>query len=147
MSDAVQQVPDDIKKQFVEEVKLRGYDDKYIDRKEEKEILQMAIKQQISIESARAALQQVCESQNYVLESCVVTKLEDILETSASNDGEIDEKEFNDAVHNLKKWTNGKKTDNQCKKMIIEVIDENAYKTSRGWFSNWYANVKHSVGA
>lgn len=145
MSDAVQ-VPDDIKRQFVEEVKLRGYDDKYIDRREEREILQMAIKQSISIDSARAALQQVCESQNYVLESVVISKMSDVLETFSTNDGSIDEKEFNDTVRNMKKWTNGKKTDNQCKKMIIEVIDANAYKTSRGWFSNWYAAVKQSVG-
>ena len=33
---------DEVKKRFVEEVKLRAYDDKYIDRTEEREILQIA---------------------------------------------------------------------------------------------------------
>ena len=65
---------EEIKKQFVEQVKLRGYDDKYIDRKEEKEILQLALQNQISVDSARSALAQVCEAQDYVLESKVVNQ-------------------------------------------------------------------------
>jgi hypothetical protein len=138
---------DDVKKRFVEEVKLRAYDDKYVDRKEEREILQIAIQNGVGVDSARAALAQVCEAQDYVLESKVLTQLKDILDTSAGNDGSIDEKEFNDAVLNCKKWTKGKKNDIQCKKMVIEVIDDNSYKTSKGWFSNWYANVKTEVGS
>src|SRR5436853_5341470 len=102
---------DEIKKQFVEQVKLRAYDDKYIDRKEEREILQIALQNGISVDSARSALLQVCEAQDYVLESKVITQLGDILDTSAGNDGHIDEKEFNDAVLNCKKWTKGKKND------------------------------------
>jgi len=138
---------DEVKKRFVEEVKLRAYDDKYIDRKEEREILQIAIQGSISVDSARAALAQVCEAQNYVLESAVLAKLKDILDTSAGNDGKIDEKEFNDAFLNCKKWTQGKKNDIQCKKMVIEIIDDNSYKTSKGWFSSWYDRVKQELGA
>src|SRR5881227_3253439 len=76
---------DEIKKRFVEEVKLRAYDDKYIDRTEEREILQIALQNGISVDSARAALAQVCESQDYVLETRVLTQLKDILDTSAGN--------------------------------------------------------------
>jgi hypothetical protein len=137
---------DEVKKRFVDEVKLRAYDDKYIDRKEEREILQIALQSGISFDSARSALAQVCEAQDYVLESSVLARLKDVLDTSAGNDGAVDEKEFNDAVLNCKKWTKGKKNDVQCKKMVIEIIDEASYKTSKGWFSNWYANVKRELG-
>jgi hypothetical protein len=89
---------------------------------------------------------QVCEAQDYVLESKVRDQLKDILDTSAGNDGSIDEKEFNDAVLNCKKWTKGKKNDVQCKRMVIEIIDESSYKTSKGWFSSWYTNVKKEIG-
>lgn len=136
----------DMKKRFVEEIKLRAYDDKYVDRKEEKEILQIAIQGGIGVDSARAALSQVCEAQNFVLESGVVAKLKDIIDTSAGNDGKIDEKEFNDAVLNCKKWTQGKKNDIQCKKMVVEIIIDNTYKTSTGWFSSWFDRVKKEVG-
>ena len=137
---------DDVKRQFVEQVKLRAYDDKYIDKNEEREILQIALQQGVTVDSARAALAQVCEAQNYVLESKVLTQLKDILDTSASNDGKIDEKEFNDAVALCKKKTQGKKNDVACKKMVIQVIEDESYKVKTGLFSNWYARVKKEVG-
>lgn len=137
---------DEVKKRFVEEVKLRAYDDKYIDKNEEREILQIALQQGVSVDSARAALAQVCEANGYVLEGKVITQLKDVLDTQAGNDGRIDEKEFNDAVSMCKKFTQGKRTDIQCKRMIIEIIEDNVYKTSKGWFSDWYTRIKKEVG-
>ena len=137
---------DEVKKRFVEEVKLRAYDDKYIDRNEEREILQYALQQGVTVDSARAALAQVCEANAYVLESKVLNEIKDLIETFASNDGKIDEKEFNDAVAQCKKKTQGKKNDVQCKRMVIEVIEDNSYKVKTGLFSNWFNRVKKEVG-
>src|SRR5437588_2969926 len=117
---------DDVKKRFVEEVKLRAYDDKYIDKNEEREILQIAIQQGIGVESARAALSQVCEAQNYVLESKVLSEIKDLIDTFANNDGVVSEKEFSDSVAQLKKRCQGKRNDIQCKKMVIEIIEDNS---------------------
>ncbi len=137
---------DDVKRQFVEQVKLRAYDDKYIDKNEEREILQIALQQGVTVDSARAALAQVCETNGYVLESRVLNDVKDLIDTFASNDGKIDEKEFNDAVAQLKKRCQGKRNDVQCKKMVIEVIEDNSYKVKTGMFSNWYARVKKDTG-
>jgi hypothetical protein len=137
---------DDVKRRFVEEIKLRAYDDKYIDKNEEREILQIAIQQGVSVDSARAALAQVCESHSFVLESKVLNEVKDLIETFASNDGKVDEKEFNDAVAQLKKRCQGKRNDVQCKKMVIEIMEDNSYKVKTGLFSNWYARVKKDVG-
>jgi hypothetical protein len=137
---------DEVKRQFVEQVKLRGYDDKYIDKNEEREILQIALTQGVTVDSARAALAQVCDAQGYVLESKVLLDIKDAVDTFAGNDGKIDEKEFHDALTMLRKKTNGKKNDVQLKRMLIEIIDDNAYKVKTGMFSNWYARVKKEVG-
>ncbi len=137
---------DDVKKRFVEEVKLRAYDDKYIDKNEEREILQIALQSGVTVDSARAALAQVCESNGYVLESKVLSEIKDLIETFASNDGKIDEKEFNDCVTQLKKRCQGKKNDIQVKRMVIEIIDDNSYKVKTGLFSNWFSRVKKEVG-
>ena len=80
---------DEIKKRFVEDVKLRAFDDKYIDKTEEREILQVAIQQGVTIESARASLAQVCDGNGYVLESAVLRTLKDNLDIFAGNDGVI----------------------------------------------------------
>jgi hypothetical protein len=68
------------------------------------------------------------------------------MDTLANNDGQVDEKEFNDAVTTCRKWTQGRRLDAQCKLLVVEIIEENAYKTSRGWFRSWYDRVKKEVG-
>jgi hypothetical protein len=137
---------ENVKKRFVEEIKLRAFDDKYIDKNEEREVLQIALQQGVGVDGARAALRQVCEAQGFVLESNVREQAKNLLDTLAGNDGVIDEKEFTDCVSFVKKATQGKRTDVQLKRMVIEIIDDNAYKTSRGWFSNWYSRTKKEVG-
>ena len=47
------------------------------------QIPQVVVQQGITVESARAALAQVCEAQDYVLESKVVEQLKDLLDTLA----------------------------------------------------------------
>ena len=137
---------DEVKRQFVEQVKLRAYDDKYIDKNEEREILQMALQSGVTVDSARAALAQVCESQGYVLESTALKAVKEMIDIQAKNDGKIDEKEFGDAVSLMKVRTQGKKNDMQCKRMVIEIIDDNNYKIKTGMFSNWFTRTKREVG-
>jgi hypothetical protein len=137
---------DEVKRQFVEQVKLRAYDDKYIDKNEEREILQMALQHGVTGDSARAALAQVCEAQGYVLESVALKAVKEMIDIQANNDGKIDEKEFGDAVALLKVRTEGKKNDIQCKRMVIEIIEDNSYKIKTGLFSNWFSRIKKEVG-
>ena len=137
---------DEVKRQFVEQVKLRAYDDKYIDKNEEREILQMALQSGVTVDSARAALAQVCDSHGYVLESTALKAVKEMIDIQAKNDGKIDEKEFGDAVALLKVRTEGKKNDIQCKRMVIEIIEDNSYKIKTGMFSNWFTRVKREVG-
>ncbi len=137
---------DDVKKQFLEQVKLRAYDDKYIDKNEEREILQIALQMGVTVDSARAALAQVCEANDYVIESQVVARIKEQLEIFSQNDGVIDEKEFNDTIAIARKVIKGKKNDVQVKRMVLEVIADNNYKEKKGWFSNWLAKARKEVG-
>jgi hypothetical protein len=137
---------DEIKRHFVEQIKLRAYDDKYVDRNEEKEILTEAIRMGVSVDSARGALAQVCEMNGYVLESAALKTVKDLMDTFASNDGFISEKEYTDAVSMCKKVMQGKRTDVQCKRMVLGIMDEFSYKAKTGWLSNWHAHAKKEVG-
>jgi hypothetical protein len=137
---------DEVKREFVEQVKLRAFDDKYIDKTEEREILQLALQRGVTVDSARSALAQVCEAQGYVLESKVLSTIKDLIDTFASNDGKVDQKEFNDAVTVGKKNCLGKRNDAQVKRLVISVIEENSYKTKQGMFNHWYDAVKKEVG-
>ena len=138
---------DEIKRQFVEQVKLRAYDDKYIDKGEEREILQIAIQLGVSIESARGALIQVCDEHSYIMETVILKQIKDQVETAAGNDGMVDQKEFELIVGNIKRAMQGKKNDREIKKMIVTVMEETGNnKVKKGWFSNWYATLKQELG-
>jgi len=138
---------EDVKKRFVDEIKLRAYDDKYVDKNEEREILQVAIAQGISIDSARSALAQVCEHNGYILETEILKEIKAQVETAAGNDGKVDEKEFSLIFQNAKRKVQGKKNDVQVKRMIVEIMEDSGLnKVKTGWFSNWYKDVKKEVG-
>lgn len=137
---------DEIKRRFVDEVKLRAYDDKYIDTTEEREILQLALNEGVTLDSARSALVQVCEGNDYVLESIVLRNVKDVLDTFAQNDGKVDEKEFNDALAICRKQTKSKLNDNQVKKMVLQVMDDAGMRAKTGWFSNWHSRARSEVG-
>ena len=138
---------EDIKKRFVDEIKLRAYDDKYVDKNEEREILQIAIQQGIGIDSARSALAQCCEHQGYILESTVLKNVKDQIETAAGNDGKVDQKEFELIFQNTKRQMVGKKNDREIKKMIVQLMEDTGNnKVKTGWFSDWYAALKKDLG-
>ncbi len=138
---------EEVKKRFVNEIKLRAYDDKYVDRNEEREILQVAIQLGVSIDSARTALAQVCDEAGYVLESGVLKAIRDNVEAAAGDDGKIDQKEFEMILAQAKKAMQGKKNDNQIKKMIVQVMEDTGNtKVKTGWFSDWYSTMKRDLG-
>ncbi|MFO0801286.1 MAG: hypothetical protein U0804_27795 [Gemmataceae bacterium] len=138
---------DDIKKRFTNEIKLRAYDDKYIDKGEEREILQIAIQLGVNIDSARGALASVCDDSNYILESSILREVKDQVETAAGNDGKVDQKEFELIFQNAKRKMQGKKNDREIKKMIITVMEETGNnKVKTGWFSDWYTALKRDLG-
>ena len=138
---------EDIKKRFVSEIKLRAYDDKYIDKNEEREILQIAIQLGVGIDSARMALVQVCEEHSYVMESVIAKQIKGQVETAAGNDGRVDQKEFDLIFQNVRKAIQGKKNDREVKKMIVTVMEETGNnKIKTGWFSDWYTALKKDLG-
>jgi len=138
---------EEVKKRFVNEIKLRAYDDKYVDRNEEREILQVAIQLGVSIDSARTALAQVCDEAGYVLESGVLKAIRDNVEAAAGNDGKIDQKEFEMIFAQAKKAMQGKRNDIQIKKMIVQVMEDTGNtKVKTGWFSDWYTTMKKDLG-
>ena len=138
---------DDLKKRFRDEVKLRAYDDRYIDKNEEREILQIAITLGISIDSARTALIHVCEKENYVIESVLLKMMKDQIEAAFVDDGKMDEKEFDLIFINIRKAADGKKTDRELKRMILQQMEETGYtRVKTGWFSNWYDRLRKELG-
>jgi hypothetical protein len=138
---------DQIKDRFDNEIKLRGYDDHYIDRNEEREILQIAIQLGVNLESARSALAEVCVALGYVLESAVLKVVREQIEAAYGNDGKIDRQEFDQIVASARQAAQGKKTDRQIKTLIVHLMEDCGYnQVKTGWFKDWYAALKKELG-
>lgn len=139
--------PDAIQARFVDEIKLRAYDDRYIDKNEEREILQIAIQHGIGIDSARADLAGVCEQNGYVLESTLVARIRAQAEAAVAAGGHLDRGAFDRIVEDAKKQAQGRKNDRELKKIAVLVIEDaglNRVKT--GWFSDWWGSLKRELG-
>jgi hypothetical protein len=132
---------DEVHRQCVAQIRLRAYDDRYIDQDEEREILQILEQEAASADALRDTLSKVCDRHNFVLESRV---LADVKKRLAN--GKIDEKDFHDAVTTCKARFRGKKDETQVKRLIVEMIEDNGFQVKTGMFRNWYAKVKREVG-
>jgi hypothetical protein len=137
---------DDVKRRFEQEVQTRAADDRYIDRAEELAILQFAIQNNVAAESARAALAQVCESNGCILESAALRQAREVMAQFAADDGRIGEKEFSDVVGLVRRATQGMRDDTQLKRLVLQIMRDEAYRPRTGLLSNWHARVKTEVG-
>ncbi len=135
-----------IQKRFIDEINLRGYDDKYIDKNEEREILQIAIHQGISVDVARTALAEVSAKQGYVLESDLLRMVNGECQSAAANNGKIDRMRFETILQTLRNAAQGRRADAELKKLVVLGIEDNGLKIQSGWFFNWYGAIKREIG-
>jgi hypothetical protein len=139
--------PDAIQSRFVDEIKLRAYDDRYIDKNEEREILQIAIQHGIGIDTARDELAHVCEENGYVLESSLMIRVRCQAEALVTHAGRLERGAFDQILDDARRQVQGRKNDRELKKIVVLVIDDaglNRIKT--GWFTDWYASLKRELG-
>jgi hypothetical protein len=139
--------PDAIQARFIDEIKLRAYDDRYIDKNEEREILQIAIQHGIGIDTARAGLAAVCEENGYALESTLMARIRTQAEAAVAAAGHLDRDAFDRMFQDARTYIQGRKNDRELKKIAVLVIEDaglNRVKT--GWFSDWWAALKRELG-
>lgn len=133
---------DDIRQRFVDEIKLRAYDDGFVDKNEEREILQIAIHQGVAIESARDELIKVCEAQGFVMESALMSMARDRLAVA----GPIDRAAFDGVCQALRAVAKSTRNDRDIKKLVLVAMeDAGLVPTRTGWFGGWFAAVKREV--
>jgi hypothetical protein len=137
---------EDVSSEFREQVKLRAYDDKFIDRREERDILQIGIGMGMTLESARMSLDAVCESSGYILESAVTESLCQILRRAVERDGSVNPKSFEEAAELGRVLLQTVKGPIAVKRMVCALIDDNGLPVSKGLFSNWYRSTKRELG-
>lgn len=136
---------DAIKHDFLEAVKARAADDHFIDDKEECEILQIALRRGVSMETARRCLVEVCAENGYVIEREAIDEAKALLQARARTGGAIRESDFRDALAVLLERMNGQRSERECSRILVRIIEEYGLPIHHGWWRNWYAKVKRSL--
>ncbi|OAD20636.1 hypothetical protein THIOM_003648 [Candidatus Thiomargarita nelsonii] len=136
-------ISEQIKAQFVEFITLQAFDDQYIDCQEEKRILEVGLKNGISVEESLALIQEVALQRGWVLEREADDRAKYLLEKAAANDGKVDKKEFEDAVALFEKVSKGKLPQPEIKKRLKQIMVENGFKAKEGGLfgSKWYSAI------
>ena len=137
-------VSDAVRKQFVDYIMLQVFDDQYIDREEEKKILQEGVAKGIGVEEGLAIIQQVASEKGLILERDAEERTKEMLETFASNDGKVDKKEFADAMAIFKNHTKGKIPEHEMQKRLKRMMVANGWNAKEGGLfgSKWFSAIE-----
>ncbi|MDM8568676.1 hypothetical protein QUF50_04020 [Thiotrichales bacterium HSG1] len=137
-------VSEEVKKQFIDYIMLQVFDDQYIDRQEEKKILEEGIKKGMGVEEGLAIIRQAASEKNLVLERDAEDRAKDVLEAFATNDGKVDKKEFENAVSVFKTHSKGKIPERELKKRLKQMMESNGWVAKEGGLfgSKWYSAIE-----
>ncbi|OQY46560.1 MAG: hypothetical protein DRR08_19480 [Candidatus Parabeggiatoa sp. nov. 2] len=136
-------VSDQIKKQFVDYIMLQVYDDQYIDRQEEKKILEEGIRKGLGVEEGLALMRQVAQEKGLALERDAEERAKEMLDAFATNDGKVDKKEFERALAILAKHSKGRIPEPEMKRRLKKMMEDNGWKAKEGGLfgSKWYSAI------
>jgi hypothetical protein len=132
-----------LKQMFVEQIKLRGFDDKFIDRKEEKEILTLIINQGVTMESGRQALLQACAYLDYVVETGLEDYIRETFSEAVRTNKGISKKVYEDTYFSVVEKAKGKIPKPEIKKKMKEIVKANSFPLLQGLFhgGDWFSKV------
>jgi len=133
----------DKKAVFVDYITLQTYEDGYIDRQEERKLLEHAIELGIGIEEGQSIMKNLVQQRNYVIEREVETQAKELLERYSVSGGVIDKKEFNDAVGLFVAACKGKVSETDSRRRLKKIVLENHWKVKEGglFSSNWFTEI------
>ncbi|MBC6456004.1 MAG: hypothetical protein GDA43_24835 [Hormoscilla sp. SP5CHS1] len=113
-----------------------------IDRQEEREIMEFAVNQGLTVDEGLAILVRVCQERNYTLERDIETRAFEVLTQFATNDGKIDKKFFFDAVGIMQNMSKGKLSEVQCQKKAKQIVLDNNWQIKTGLFGpDWFKKI------
>jgi hypothetical protein len=136
-------VTEDVKKQFVNYIMLQVFDDQYIDRKEEKKILEEGVGKGLGVDEGLAIIRQVASEKGLALERDAEERAKEMLARFSGNDGKVDKKEFEDALAIYQSASKGKVSEPELKRRLKKMMEENGWKAKEGGLfgTKWYSAI------
>lgn len=140
--------PEELHSRYVAEIEKRGFDDKYIDGVEERELMQIAIQHGFPLERARGFLTDVCKEKGYVIEATVVQLIRDMLKSQAGGKGSVARAGFEAVVRAALGLVAGTtRGERDVRKLVVTTMDDTGIARAKKWWTrDWYSRMKRDLG-
>jgi hypothetical protein len=140
--------PEELHSRYVAEIEKRGFDDRYIDGVEERELMQIAIQHGFPLERARGFLADVCREKGYVIEATVVQQIRDLLTAHAAGKGTVERAGFETVVRTALGLVSGTtRGERDVRKLVVTTMDDNGISRAKKWWTrDWYSRMKRDLG-
>lgn len=130
---------------FAEVVKLNGLGTRVIDRNQERRLLEEGIGRfGLTLDEARDTLRTVAEDNNYMFESQIAQRTQQILARDAGKKGRITKRQFNHAAEMLRDFSDGTVNAADARRRVNRIMVENGWRpVPAGLFrtKTWYKQV------
>ena len=135
------------KKRFGEFVKAHGFDDGFIDREEEKRILQEGVARfGIGLSDGQAIMLGVASAFDYAIERNADSHIRELLAHYAGRSGRISRNDFHDCAAVYKVLTKGTVTDYEIKRRLKAIMEEKGWRPRPTGLllrtRKWYREIK-----
>lgn len=134
-----------IKNDLIDAIRQRGKSDSYIDRSEEREILQFALQKGLMLDQGHQVLLEVCHQSNYIMESHLLEDLLEQIKIFAKGGNGLTEKFFLELTTSLLSKSKGYLQKQNAQEMIIALIEDNGFEIETGFFGNWFLKTKKNL--
>jgi uncharacterized protein involved in tellurium resistance len=128
---------------WVEIIRLQAYENPYIDKTAEKELLREAITFGLTIDDARRQLLQVCKTEHYAL----LSHLEDLaikaLTLCVAEKKSIDQEYFTNTVATIQQAAYGHLKEAECRQKVKELIIAKEWPVRQGFLKGgqWFKEM------
>lgn len=135
---------DQRKSRFAEYVKVQAFGSRFIDRANEKRILEEGVTRfDLSLDESRQIMLGVGSNEGYSFESDADRRMADILQGYANN-GKVDCRQFGDAVSIHRRFCGNELSEDEAKKRVKRIMESEGLRPrSKGLLSGkrWYNKI------
>jgi hypothetical protein len=137
---------DDNARRFADLVKLNGLGCRFIDRTQERHLLEEAVTRLgLPLDEARGALRSVAEDNGYVFESEAGRRIQQVLSRHAGKSGLISRRQFRRTAEVLRDFSDNAIGEAEARRQLKRIMIENGWRPRRAGFlrsRRWYRRVE-----
>ena len=133
-------------RRFADLVKLNGLGRRYIDRVQERHLLEDGVTRfGLTLDEARGVLRSVAEDNNYVFESETGRRIQQLMNRHAGKNGLISRGQFRRTVELLRDFSDNTITDAEARRQLKRIMMENGWRPRRAGLMRtrrWYRQIE-----